>query len=331
MYFDTSSFDFDSLTDIVGINGNEGNPAADKKSVSQNAKESRNIYDDMSDLFPSSAGVEEEQEIDPNDDVTDLAINEPRNGANLTDYFRSAPDDAFIDFEGLTLTKAEIKELYKSKNKVEHDSAYFAEQAKRFDEDNKLINQRFLMQANVLENNIKILNERLNHPHITDSEFAQTSKQLQQQQLAYQQLTNEVNQIMQTRSQQEQLVNGYRIRVADQQLSDLYPEWNKYKSDVLNYAQSEGVSGTVLEKVYDKPIMQMMLKAYLYDANKKRIAEEVNNKTSIARNARSTSSAKQSTRNQKANEIDAAAAKRALSKMGSSRTDNVKAFDYLID
>ncbi|WBM71929.1 hypothetical protein OH773_06725 [Buttiauxella sp. WJP83] len=331
MYFDTSSFDFDSLTDIVGLNDNNGNPAHDKKSVSNNAKAYRDEIDDMSDLFPDAVRDEEEQEIDPNDDVSDLAINEPRNGANLTDYFRAADDNAFIDFEGLQLTKAQIKELYKSKTKVEHDSAYFSEQAKRFDEDNKMINQRYLMQATVLENNINVLTQRLNNPNITDSDYANYSRQLQQQQVAHQQLTNEVNQIMNTRSQQEQLVNGYRIRAADQELSNLYPEWNKYKTDVLSYAQSEGVNGNILEKVYDKPIMQMMLKAYLYDANKKRVAAEINNKTSQARNARSTSSANQSTRNQKVSEQDAAKAKAALSKMGSSRDHNVKAFDYLID
>lgn len=338
MYFDTSDFDFASLTDVVGLGDSNTNTAIDKASVSRNARTASEETtgfsvedDDISDLFPLTES-DEGTESNPNDDVTDLqqSINE-RTGFNFTDAFRNADDNAYIDFEGLTLTKGELKELYKSKTKVDHDAAYFAEQAQRFDADNKMINQRYLMQATVLENNINVLTQRLNNPNITDSDYANYSRQLQAQQMEHHKLTQEVNHIMNTRAQQEQLVNGYRIRAADQELSSLYPEWNRYKVDVLNYAQEQGISGVTLEKVYDKPLMSALLKAYLYDANKKRVQSEVEQRTSQARNARSTVSATKSTRNPKANDEYQAKAKRAIAQMGGDRHSNVRAFDYLVD
>lgn len=322
LYFDPASFDFDSLTDVVGMS--EGNTKPEPK---VNA----DIHDDMSDLFPRSTGGEEETENDYNEDTSDLERTEQRNGFNFTDAFRSASDDAVIDFEGLTLSKAELKELYKSKTKVESESAFLADQVQRFEQDNKMINQRYLMQATVLENNINLLSQRLNNPNIDNNTYAETAKQLQQQQVAHQQLTNEVNQIMSTRNQQEQLINGYRIRAADQELSNVYPEWNRYKGDVLNYAQEQGISAVTLEKVYDKPLMGALLKAYLYDANKKRVQTEVESKTSNIRNARSTVGAKTSTRTTSLNEQEKVKAAQALNKMGSSRQGNIDALKYIKD
>lgn len=323
MFFDTSTFDFDSLKDdIVGI---ADTPTRHKEPESTYRTEN----DDISDLV--NGYQHEESEPDFNDDVSDLAITDQRNGVNLTDYFNAADDNAVLDLEGLTLTKAEIKELYKAKHKVDHDAGYFAEQAERFDADNRLIMQRSIMQQSVLENNINILRNRKNNPNISEVDYARTCRDLEIAETGLQRIIDETNQIMHKRSEQEQLINGYRIRSEDQAMYEIYPQWDKLKGDVLNYAANLGVSSTALEKLYSKPIMQALTKAMLYDNGKKSMQEKLASTQSKPINPRSTVGAKTSTRNVNQSEADKAKAAKALKNMGGSRQANVAAFAFLKD
>lgn len=327
MYFDPSEFDFTSLTDIVSLDNAPAKPATTKPTPT-NVDDATDLFN-YSELDNTDDFDDEYTESDPNDDVSDiLAGSREQNRADATEYFNALGDDAVLDIEGLTLSKAEIKELYKAKSKVDNDAGYFAEQAQRFDEDNKLINQRAVMQQTVLEQNINILRNRLNNPNLPDHEYASTAKQLQVAESSYIQLTNEVNAVMQKRYEQEQNINGYRIRLADQAMASEFPQWQESKSRIIDYLVNDNqIPASSLEKVYDKGLMQIALKAYMYDQNKKRFAEQAKATTAI--NARSTTGAKTSTRNSK--QEDTAKIKAALSKMGTTRQANVDAFKYLKD
>lgn len=323
MYFDPKSFDFNDLKDVVEVD------QADLRRVEKN-----NPNDDMSDLFPNkrnydSNGYESESDEneDFNDDASDLDRPEER-VIHLRDAFETAGDDVELDL-GLEhrLTKAQIKELAKAKAKLETDSGYFAEQAAKFDADNRAIMQRGLMQQTQLEHKAAILQQRLQNTNISDSDYAQASRDLQIVNSAMQQLNTDVNQIMQTRAAQEAEINGYRIRMTDEALATKFPQYREQKADIVNYAVNEaGIPASVLEKTYSEGLITALMKARAYDNNKKRIAEQV---TSTAQHARSTKGAKQNTRSN-TNSFDETKKKEAFKGFG-TKQGHVKAFDYLTD
>lgn len=326
MIYDPAEFDFSSLTDVVGLN--------DEPAPSKNVtNEMGGVVDDISDLIGSYSPEEkkayEDTEEDYNSDVSDLVPEEARNGVNLSDYFNQTNDDAYINFDGVSLTKKELKTLFNQKSRIEDDSAFLRSQAEKFDNDNRMIMQRALMQQNVLEQNISIYQNRLNNPNITDADYAQTSRNLQAAQQALFMYQKEANEILSQRDMQQQHINGYRIRVADQTMSSDYPEWNRYKGEILNYAQSVGVPGTVLEKNYDVGLMKLAMKAFMYDKNKERISERL--KANQVSHAKSTTGAKTSTRTGNEDASTSMRKAKAIKNMGSSRQANADAFNFLID
>lgn len=334
MYFDVNSFNFDDLTDVIALDyedtkkGNRQGLAPVRK-LSDEVGADGGIPSDAMDLIEYS-GVnigDDEDDTDYNNDISDiLAKEKEQHSLDARNMFNGLDEDHTIDFgDGFEMSKSQLKELFKAKAKVDNDSSYFAEQAQRFDNDNKMINQRALMQQTVLENNINVLSNRLNNPNLPDHEYAATAKQLQVAQASLMQLNNEVNAVMQKRYEQEQQINGFRIRSADQQMNQQFPQWNNHKGQILDYlVQENNIPSSTLEKVYDKGFMTIALKAYLYDQNKKRVIEQTNGV-----NARSSKGAKTSTRNQKSEEVNQIEAGKALARIGSSKQANIDAFKYL--
>lgn len=322
MYFDPTEFDFDSLSDVIGLNDNNTKQASTKPTSTY-----RTEQDDISDLLGNRTEPDE-TEYDYNNDTTDLHI--PDNVDLNSIEIDALNDERPINFEGMRLTAKEVKELYKAKNRVDNDSSYFAEQAQRFSDDNKIIQQRAFMNQNVIEKNITTLRDRLNNPSIQDFDYGQTAKELLHWENILHQHNNEVNSAMTLRAQQEQQINGYRIRAADMAMSDEYPQWNSLKTDVLNYAQSLNIPGTALEKVYDKGIMTALFKSMLYDHNKSKFENKAK-ETSKALTPTSMSGAKSSTRNTSLAQAEKQQANKVIAQMGSSRQSNIDAFKYIKD
>ena len=330
MIFDASEFDFTSLKDVVGFD-------AEPEKKAPLSKDELNtmggVVDDISDLIgdysPEEKKAYDDTEEDYNSNTDDLVPEETRNGVNLTDYFNNTNDDAYINFDGVSLTKKELKTLFNQKSRIEDDSTFLRSQADKFDADNRMIMQRALMQQNVLEQNISIYQNRLANPNITDTDYAQTSRSLQTAQQALYMYQKEANEIMSHREQQQQQINGYRIRVADQTMSNDHPEWNRYKGEILNYAQSMGIPGTVLEKNYDVGLMKIAMKAFMYDKGRKELNERL--KANQVSHAKSTTGAKTSTRTAQEEQRNSQRKAQAIKNMGSSRTANAAAFDFLVD
>lgn len=331
MFFDTSDFDFTSLKDIVGFE-QHSEPV---KTSPEKMNEYGGVVDDISDIIGNVDidfnGTDEDSEPDFNSDARDLEPVEKRNGVDLTSYFRDTDDEAYIDFDGRTMTKKEIKELAKTQDKLKEDGEFLRSQAERFDADNRMINQRALMQQSVLEQNITILRNRLNNPNITDTDYAQTARSLQQAESALFMTTKEANEILAQREQQQQQINGYRIRVADQTLSSESQDWMKYKGEILNYAVNDmGIPASVLEKNYDVGLMKMAMKAFMFDKNKQRVSEQLKAQQT-AKNVRSTQGAKSSTRTAQEDAATSQRKAKAIKAMGTGRQGNVAAFDFLVD
>lgn len=319
MYFDTDSFDFDSLTDIVGLHDTPSKPTPHKE------PSYRTEEDDISDLI-GSMPQEEVQEQDFNNDVSDLnRSREEDNAIALT----VLDDEKPIEFEGMRLTAGELKELYKAKHKVDADSEFIQSHAQKFHEDNRVINQRAIMQQTQLENNIVTLRNRLNNSALSGADYETTHRQLQACEGALMRHMQEVNQIMAMRDQEKEMINGLRIRNADQQMINEYPQWMQLKGQVKTYANELGMTDSQIAEFGDTPLFKALFKAMMYDNNKKRLASAPKGSTQ-AINPRSTTGAKESTRNTSVNAEDKLKAQRALNQMG-TRSGNIAAFNYLKD
>ncbi|MFW3388157.1 UNVERIFIED_CONTAM: hypothetical protein RF648_19400, partial [Kocuria sp. CPCC 205274] len=221
---------------------------------------------------------------------------------------------------------ADLANYLKKAQKVEKDADYFKNAADEHEAISEGILKRGFMGKIAIEQNIQMLQRRLNQ-NLNDAEWRQTQQDLQLANAALQNLHNDVNQAWNARQQQEQITNYNRMYIADQALSGEIPNWEKYQPAILAYARDTvGIPNSTIEKVYDKGLATALFKAYLYDQNKNKIAEQMKAKQTAV-NPRSTKSA----RNSQVSDTDAAKAKHALSRMGTTRDANVKAFAYLKD
>ena len=332
LFFDTNEFDFNSLTDVIGLN--EGNTATDSESVSRNAAAQRErtpedlFNDDISDLMGDAFDEQEEEEQDFNQNVGDLNRLDQGDVIRITDYFNSAPDDAVLTVGNFEGTKAELADKIKKLDKVERDAAYFADQAERHDAESEAILKRGFMGKIAIEQNIAMLQSRLRQ-NLSDNEWRQTKPDLDMANAALVNLHNDVNQAWASRQQQETMTNYNRMYVADQKLDNEIPNWDKYQPLVRDYAKQLGIPDHTFEKIYDVGTAKALFKAMMYDRNKERVAETLRKSTAV--NPHSVPSANKSTRNAKVSDVDHAKKARALKNMGGNRQANVEAFAYLKD
>lgn len=334
MFFDTSDFDFTTLKDIVGF---DNEPQKPTRTTPDKMNELGGVVDDISDIIGDVDldfnDTDEDSEPDFNADARDLEPVEKRNGVDLTSYFRDTDDEAYIDFDGRTMTKKEIKELAKTQDKLKEDSEFLRSQAERFDADNRWINERSIMQQNVIENNISKIKGRLSRidPINNATAYGEESYQLQMAEQALFMIQKETGDILRHREQQQQQINGYRIRVADQALSSESQDWMKYKGEILNYAVNDmGIPASVLEKNYDVGLMKMAMKAFMFDKNKKAYNERLKAQQT-AKNVRSTQGAKSSTRTAQEDAATSQRKAKAIKAMGTGRQGNIDAFNFLRD
>lgn len=333
MFFDTNTFDFDSISDVIGFDNEQDAKAHSQKPTKEDLNEMGGVVDDISDILGNIDlnAFDTEEPEDENNNVSDLIQEaKQREVTRLNEAFKYSDDDQPFDLEGVSLTKKQLKELYNKKVSIEDDSAALRQFVENINSERERIERRSLMQQTQLESNIMLLRQRLQNPHILDSDYATYSRQLVQSENAFLALNNEVNQIRISQLNEDKQINFYRIRAADQQMINDYPEWNKYKGEILNYAKESGIPGTTLEKVYDAGMMKILMKAFMYDKNKEEFSKRIKSDTTAV-NARSSTGAKSSTRTAQEEAATTQRKARALNKMGSSRQGNIDAFDFLAD
>lgn len=326
MFFDVSAFDFDSLVDVVEVPHKEATPKQTAKVQEFDEFDPAAFFTDDDEDQPAL----KDTSFDPNDDVSDLLTDDDtRPSAN--EFFDALGDDAVLTFDGAKLTKAEIKELYHEKELINQNKDFLKEASKNFDEGNQWIIAQLSLRQTAVDRNIEILQRRLNNPNISNTEYGETSKELRLAEAARQELNQIADQSMKLRYQQEQELIRHNIIQADQAMVSKYPNWPEMKAKVLlDAVNNRGVDPVRLEKIYDAGIAQLMLDAYMYQENKKRVqtkATEIATRTKAPRSAPASSSSK---RGNPTAESEAQKA-RALKKMGGSRQDNINAFAFLKD
>lgn len=328
MYFDPSEFDFTSLTDVVGFDSEE-----QAKQVSNTRSTKPVIHDDASDLFDYSGidyDEDEDYEVDPNEDINDILSGQrdTREAFNALDILENTDDHHPINFGDFVATKEELRNYKKDKEILNRDKEYFSGVAGATDQNIRAINERRFMHSTVLENNIKILEQRLQRKDITAEEYQRTDQELKNNYNAQAMLMNDVNASIQAVKENEDRYNANRIREADYILTQENPHWMQHKSHIINHLSDMGFTDAMIQKFGGVPLFKLATDSYIHNMGKKKIQEQVKNTSAV--NARSTVGAKTSTRNAKS-EQDAAKVKSAVARMGSSRQANVDAFKYLKD
>ncbi|MFW3387971.1 UNVERIFIED_CONTAM: hypothetical protein RF648_18370, partial [Kocuria sp. CPCC 205274] len=124
MYFDTDSFDFSSLTDIVGLNGENDGHAPTERDVHTDG----GVVDDISDLVGNNHEEEEVEEEETEEEVEEEA--EEEGEIEVTDE-----DGEEVDFEdyqitlptGDEVTLSELVKGFRSNAELETAIAEFQE------------------------------------------------------------------------------------------------------------------------------------------------------------------------------------------------------------
>lgn len=87
-----------------------------------------------------------------------------------------------------------------------------------------------------------------------------------------QEIENSTNEYMGIRQKQQEQIDRNRIILSDAQMQETYPEWQRWKGQLVNYAQQLGFKPTQLVKQWDTAFAQTLLKAFQYDQNKQTAA-----------------------------------------------------------
>lgn len=320
MYFDTDSFDFSSLTDIVGLNDDIQGKSYGNEPLPR---------DEFAEAF-DIPGSDDESHKDFNDDVSDILQGQDRSEhVSANQYFNALDDEAVLEFGGVELTKAQVKELYEAKHRIDSERGVVGEAFKSFDEGNKFIVEQLTRHQTVLDSNAAILEKRLNNPNLSEYDRGVAYKELQGVRMEQQQLNQRTNEIMNIRHEQEQQAIRHRIFSTDAEMTATHPQWSKYKGVILNSLPERGINPVELEKVWSPAIATALLESHIYRHNKKTISEAAKANASTTKHATSAPSVNQS-RNP-ANNADKAKKDQALKNMGSSRQANAAAFAFLKD
>ncbi|EHB2726789.1 hypothetical protein JXH92_003675 [Salmonella enterica subsp. enterica serovar 4,[5],12:b:-] len=291
MYYDPKEFDFTDLKDIVSTTQDDlqGRNYSDNEITPRTSQTLEEIYE--ADPFnPANHFLkEEEKESNPNEDVSDLTANEnAKEQAELNEIFNNLPDESELEIGGVRLSKAQIKDLYVAKNKVDIEKQYIDQFVTNFNEGNQYIQKQLNLKATAIDLNIQRLENALNKPGISSTEYGETARMLREAYAAQADLHNLADEQWKIRHQQEQQATLYRINQADTAMINEYGEqWNHWKQAVVNDAQSRGIDLSQLEKVWSKELAQTLLESLMFRQNKAKFAEKA--KQLVAAKSRSSS------------------------------------------
>lgn len=331
MYYDPSTFDFTDLVDVVETNGNNERQYTKASDVNQNG----GVIDDASDLgefnFPDN-DAEEEQEKDPNQDLSDF-VNQDAEQAEIVDIVNKLPDDVPLDIDGFTMTKADIKALKGKAERVDQNHDFLQHAADTFEKDNQWIEETLLTKEVAIDRNIAYLEKCLNHPNLSQAQFTDFKDQLAGAKAEKAGIENDAKEIAATRKNQIAIQTRNRWVSTDVKMQEAYPDWIKWRDHLVNDALSRGVKASYIENAYDPNFAQMMLESYQYRLNKKESNENATKRAYAAKAARSNPSSQSAKQIEAANakEAESRALKKKMAKGGLSKEDHQKMFNYLVD
>ncbi|HGK5610666.1 TPA: hypothetical protein ACJ3CO_003691 [Salmonella enterica subsp. enterica serovar Virchow] len=334
MYFDPASFDFTNLVDVVETSPETERPYTKATDINQDGGR----VDDASDLespgtFFDLSEDEPEETTDFNDDVSDLTVNDAIS-AEAVDIFNDLDDSAVLNLgDGFQMTKPQIKELLLTKQKVDQQREFLDIASQRIDQGNEWIEAKLTTQETAVDKNIKFLEKCLNNPTITGDDYRKFSKDLEDARAMKKQIEDEAKLIRDERKGHEEMLTRHRFLITDSQMQETYPDWLKWKDQLVNDAISRGMSADTIMKAWDKTFATALLESFMYRKNKEVAANKARQAAEKIKAARSTPSA--AAINRQAATDKREAEKRALlakqKKDGLTRDEHAKMFNYLVD
>lgn len=333
MYFDTASFDFSSLNDVIGLNEDtQGRNYADKEPQPKTTRELANRHIEHGiespEYFYDENGniLSDDQETDFNDDVSDLTRQTEEQQRTALQYFNSLKSDDYCDFGGFQATKGEVEEALKTKAKIEQqrEAVETAYQSRRDGEE--WIKREYLRRTTALERNAETIRNRMNQAR-NNTEYGELRRNLDHIEMEIRDVNEVTDRAMRVNAEMLHNQKQAKILFEDQKLEALSPDWFDCKPQILEYAIKDlGINPINLEDSYSKELIQAIIESKKY----REIVANSRSKAIAAaqpKNARSTrSNASHSDAG-----ADAAAKSKAISNMGSTRQSNIDAFRFLKD
>lgn len=334
MYFDPAQFDFTSLVDVVEKDAEPERPYTKTTDINQDGGR----VDDASDLespgsFFDTEETEPEETKDINDDVSDL-IDSDKVISDAVDIFNDLDDNTPLNLgDGFEMTKPQIKELMRSKQLVDQQKEFLDIASQKIDQGNEWIESQLLTKQTAIDKNIAFLEKCLNNPTITGDDYRKFHNDLQTAKQAKAEIEADAQHIFNVRKEQEEALTRHRFIITDTQMQEVYPDWLKWKDQLVNDAVSRGMSPQTIMKSWDKSFATALLESFMYRKNKELAANKARQAAEKIKAARSTQSA--AAINRQAATDKREAEKRALiikqKKGGLTREENAKMFDYLVD
>ncbi|EJH4367111.1 hypothetical protein ND480_002104 [Salmonella enterica subsp. enterica serovar Bareilly] len=334
MYFDTGDFNFMDLVDVV-----ETTPGEIEKTYTKAADvgpDGGNISD-ASDLMEfdfsqdEDEPEQEETDFDPNQDTSDLVDRDAEQG-DIVSIINDLDENTLLDIDGKAMTKAQIKELSKRAQQVDEQSDFLNLAATTFDQGNQWIELQLLTKETAVDKNIAYLEKCLNHPQITGDDYRNYHDQLKSARLMKKEIEADAQHIANVRKEQHEALTRHRWTNTDATMQNMYPDWMKWRKQLIDDALNRGIKADYIEKAYDPNFAQMLLESYQYRQNKK-TAQERALASAKAKAARSNPSAKTTkqldARDRKTAELQLL--KKKMSKGELSREEHTKLFNHLVD
>lgn len=330
MFFDTDSFDFSQLTDIVGLNDTPNTNQHDHLNSMGGVVDT---VEDLGDNVP----------LDFNQDASDLYV--PETHDNREDYAHlvdALPDDAYVSSLGMTI--GEAKALKAEKERIDEQRDIMTQSFKNFEQETDNINHNLEASRHALAMHEEIQTKEYNKFYelamrhagpmgIIDENNPYASKlgaitgELNNIHRAQQDLANRTNDAM--RSQKQKYLQAVQINElnVDREMRREIPDYNNLKSQIQDYATKEaGFSDWDFARFYSPKLVKTLHKAMQHDQAYARAQEKA--KSMGASHARSMGSAKPAPAD--AN-VKKQQAQKALANMGTSRKANADAYAFLKD
>lgn len=332
MYFDTSSFDFDSLTDVIGLNEDvTGRAYSDKEPQPKTTRELANrriereeftpdyFYDDQGNILG------DEQETDSNSDISDLTTPVEEQRRTALEQFNSLSDDDYCDFGGFQATKGEVKQALQDKKRIDQQREAVENAFRSHSDGEEWIKREWLRRSTALERNAEVIRNRMNQAR-NNTEYGELRRNLDHIEMEIRDVNETADRAMKVNAEIRHNQKQAKILFEDQKLEAHSPDWFDRKPQILDYAINElKINPINLEESYSKELIQAIIESKKY----REIVANSRSKAIAAaqpKNARSTR-----TGANYAPEVETAIKNKAIKNMGGSRQSNIEAFRFLKD
>lgn len=330
LYFDTNSFDFNSIVDV--FEKNEGAPDSTGVKLNEITPDGGRVDDisDLSDLF-SATDEDEATDTDPNNDVSDLLTDEV--DPDTITLFNDLPDDAPLDILGEPMTKAQIKELKQAKEVFENQKELVSTAANSIDQIHRHLQQEAIKHSTAIDLNIQNIQRKMNS-NISATEYGELARQLNSALEARNSLNASVDERMRLLDIEKAEVTRFRIDQVNHVMRAEVPQWDQIKGGLLQDLRNRGGDQLLgeLEKVWSKDVAMMVLNDYRYRKGREKVGAAAL-EAAKAKAPRSTSTAANAQRQQT---LDATTTKRAAlikkARQGNlSKAEHSEMFNFLVD